>query len=364
MPEGDALHRAARRLQPLVGERVEVETPNPRAQVGRLAERLDGRCLLSVEAVGKNLLLTFEGGIVLRSHLRMTGRWSLVQRGATRRGRPWLVLRGSRYEGVQWNGPVLELHTRDIRRLGPDMLAAQPDLGRMVAEPPQGRPGPRRRRCAARPAARRRNRQQVESGGALGSRALAVAAARRDERRGAPRRASRRPRARCGARSMAAATPTACTAGSAGRALAAASGSVRAARATPTGSPTGARPASADPACRDPGASAAGRPGAGPGAGDRDRQENTIGMTVAAPHLYEALRAYCLAAFALIAPDVGARRDPVRGRRAGRPLRVPAAPARLSRGACAPPFAASGREDRARRVAPRAGGGDLRARRR
>jgi endonuclease-8 len=133
MPEGDALHRAARRLQPLVGERLEVETPNPRAQVGRIAERLDGRRLLSVEAVGKNLLLTFEGGVVLRSHLRMNGRWSLVARGATRRGRPWLVLRGSRFEGVQWNGPVLELNTRSIRRLGPDILAVRPELDRMVS---------------------------------------------------------------------------------------------------------------------------------------------------------------------------------------------------------------------------------------
>ena len=67
MPEGDALHRAARRLQPLVGERVEVETPNPRAQIGRIAEKLDGRRLLSVEAIGKNLLFRFEGGYVLRA---------------------------------------------------------------------------------------------------------------------------------------------------------------------------------------------------------------------------------------------------------------------------------------------------------
>jgi len=132
MPEGDALHRAARRLQPIVGERVEVETPNPRARVGDLAGRLDGRRLLSVEAVGKNLLLTFEGGYVLRSHLRMTGRWTLVPRGAERRGRPWLVLRGSAREAVLWNGPVLELHTRAIRRLGPDVLAAEPDLAHMV----------------------------------------------------------------------------------------------------------------------------------------------------------------------------------------------------------------------------------------
>src|SRR4051812_22525963 len=75
MPEGDSLHRAARRLQALVGERVAVETPNPRAQAGRIAEQLDGRTLEAVEAVGKNVLLRFEGGLVLRSHLRMTGRW-------------------------------------------------------------------------------------------------------------------------------------------------------------------------------------------------------------------------------------------------------------------------------------------------
>jgi endonuclease-8 len=132
MPEGDALHRAARRLQALVGEHVQVETPNSRAQVGRIAERLDGRRLVSVEAVGKNLLLAFEGGYVLHSHLRMTGRWSLVPRGSPRRGRPWLVLRGSRYEAVQWNGPVLELHARSLRRLGPDILERPPGIDQMV----------------------------------------------------------------------------------------------------------------------------------------------------------------------------------------------------------------------------------------
>jgi endonuclease VIII len=132
VPEGDALHRAARRLQPLVGERLEVETPNPRARLGGIADRLDGRRLLSVEAVGKNLLLTFEGGYVLHSHLRMTGRWSLVPRGTTRRGLPWLVLRGSTYEGVQWNGPVVELHSRSISRLGPDILERPPRIDEML----------------------------------------------------------------------------------------------------------------------------------------------------------------------------------------------------------------------------------------
>src|ERR1700675_737569 len=98
MPEGDSLHRAARRLQVLAGQRVEVETPHPRASVKQLAERLDSRLLESVEAVGKHLLLRFEGGLVLRSHLRMTGRWRVERRGTRRSGRPWLVLRGAEHE--------------------------------------------------------------------------------------------------------------------------------------------------------------------------------------------------------------------------------------------------------------------------
>src|SRR3954465_5980672 len=128
MPEGDSLHRAARKLQVLVGERVGVETPHPRAAVARVAERLDGRKLLGVEAVGKNLLLSFEGGLVLRSHLRMTGRWQVVERGTARRGKPRLVPAGEESEALLWNGPVLELSKRGTRRLGPDILAEPPDL--------------------------------------------------------------------------------------------------------------------------------------------------------------------------------------------------------------------------------------------
>jgi endonuclease-8 len=134
MPEGDSLRRAARRLQVLVGERVTVETPHPRAAALQVAERLDGRTLVDVEAVGKNLLLRFEGGLVLRSHLRMNGRWRVSRTGGTSRvGRPWLVLRARDHEAVLWNGPVLELHSRGLARLGPDILSEPPELERMVA---------------------------------------------------------------------------------------------------------------------------------------------------------------------------------------------------------------------------------------
>jgi endonuclease VIII len=132
MPEGDALHRAAARLQPLVGERVEAKSPNPRGQATGVAAAVDGRVLERVDAVGKHLLLSFEGGVVLRSHLRMTGRWRLDRAGSERRGQPWLVLRGGEWEATQWNGPVLTLERRALARLGPDLLADETDGAAVV----------------------------------------------------------------------------------------------------------------------------------------------------------------------------------------------------------------------------------------
>jgi endonuclease-8 len=124
MPEGDSLHRAARRLQALVGERVEASSPNPRGLVTRVAAAVDGRVLESVEAVGKHLLLRFDGDVTVRSHLRMNGRWRVGPVGSsTRSGLPWLVLRTPRLEATQWNGPILTLDDGRAGRVGPDVLA-------------------------------------------------------------------------------------------------------------------------------------------------------------------------------------------------------------------------------------------------
>jgi endonuclease-8 len=131
VPEGDALYRAAQRLQVLVGERVAAESPNPRAAVTHIAERIDGRRLESVEAVGKNLFLRFEGNVTLRSHLRMKGRWRVQPAGRQTGNGPWLVLRGATHEAVLWHGPVLELSDRARLRLGPDILAEPPFAARV-----------------------------------------------------------------------------------------------------------------------------------------------------------------------------------------------------------------------------------------
>jgi len=133
MPEGDSLHRAAERLRVLEGDVIAAEAPHPRAAALGVAERIDGRRLERVEAVGKNLLLTFEGGVVLRSHLRMRGRWHVQRTGGPIVGKPWLVLRGGEWEAVQRNGPVLELGARAVERLGPDIMADPSDLNPMVS---------------------------------------------------------------------------------------------------------------------------------------------------------------------------------------------------------------------------------------
>ena len=133
VPEGDSLHRAARRLQVLVGDRVAAESPNPRGRATRVAEQVDGRRLESVEAVGKNLIFRFEGGVTVRSHLRMSGSWRVRAAGDPVVGRPWLVLRGQRAQALLYGGPVLELNARAVERLGPDILAPEPDFEKMLA---------------------------------------------------------------------------------------------------------------------------------------------------------------------------------------------------------------------------------------
>ena len=133
MPEGDSLHRIAVRLRVLVGERVQAESPNPRGRATGVAGAVDGRLLEAVDAVGKNLLLRFDGDVVVRSHLRMNGRWRLRRRtDPAWRGSPWLVLRGREWEATQWNGPVLALGEGDARGLGPDLLAPGSTPGGIV----------------------------------------------------------------------------------------------------------------------------------------------------------------------------------------------------------------------------------------
>jgi endonuclease VIII len=144
MPEGDTIHRAARRIEEaLVGrEIVSIEAPHPRHRLHRWPERLAGRALRAVDAHGKHLFLRFDGELTLHSHLRMGGLWSVHRRGEHWRRSPrraWLVIRTPEHEVVQFDGPVLEL-VRDSRTrfdqqlagLGPDVLDREFDEARFL----------------------------------------------------------------------------------------------------------------------------------------------------------------------------------------------------------------------------------------
>ena len=131
MPEGDSIRRAAGRLGALAGSRVEASAPHPRGSA--VARAVDGRVLETVEPRGKNLLLHFDGGVVVHSHLGMTGRWRVVPAGSPPQGRPWLVLRGAELEARLWNGSVLRLANGADLRLGPDLLADATDPAAVAA---------------------------------------------------------------------------------------------------------------------------------------------------------------------------------------------------------------------------------------
>jgi endonuclease-8 len=144
VPEGDTIHHAASSIRPILAGRVpeEILTPHPRFANDRWPERLAGRAVEAVDAVGKHLLLCFEGGLVIHSHLRMTGSWVTSATGRPWRRSPrraWLVLRARGSDVVQFDGPVLELMTATrvraderIAGLGPDILAPELDEERFL----------------------------------------------------------------------------------------------------------------------------------------------------------------------------------------------------------------------------------------
>jgi endonuclease VIII len=144
MPEGDTIHYAANRIRPVLAGHVpeELATPHPRFARDRWPERLAGRAVTAVDAVGKHLFLRFEGGLTIHSHLRMSGSWRVLagDQHASRSSRSlWLLLRRGDRRVLQFNGPVLELMTdsrtrldRRIAGLGPDILAPELDTAKVL----------------------------------------------------------------------------------------------------------------------------------------------------------------------------------------------------------------------------------------
>lgn len=129
MPEGDSLARTAAGLRPyLVGRTVTAA----RARLpGPQVDRVVGAAVTAVDSVGKNLLIRFDNGLEIRTHLRMNGTWHRYRPGerwhrAPARAR--LVLEVPGAVAVCFDAPTIELFERRAERLHPSLSRLGPDL--------------------------------------------------------------------------------------------------------------------------------------------------------------------------------------------------------------------------------------------
>lgn len=132
MPEGDTIFRTAATLSKAIGGKIVRRFASPLPAVSSYSERLRGQRVLRVEPRGKNLLVHFEDGTALHTHMRMTGSWHIY-----RPGEPWrkseraarVVIETDDFVAVCFAAPVVEMippgalaRHATLSRLGPDVL--------------------------------------------------------------------------------------------------------------------------------------------------------------------------------------------------------------------------------------------------
>jgi endonuclease-8 len=142
VPEGDTLARTAAGLRPwLLGRPVLAAQARGPGSVPRV-DRVVGATVIAVESIGKNLVIRLDNGLELRTHLRMLGSWHRYRPGEQwrrPRSRARLVLEVEGSVAVCFDAPVVELFEQraealhpSLARLGPDLVAPQPDLEEAV----------------------------------------------------------------------------------------------------------------------------------------------------------------------------------------------------------------------------------------
>lgn len=151
MPEGDTIFRAARTLhRALAGHGItHFESVLPKLMRIDVDKGIRGRTVERVEAQGKWMLMHISGGLILLTHMLMSGSWHIYRPGE----KWWLphramrvVLGTERRVAVAFNVQVAEFHTEEsLRRrigfstLGPSLLATEFDeseaTARLLAHP-------------------------------------------------------------------------------------------------------------------------------------------------------------------------------------------------------------------------------------
>jgi endonuclease-8 len=138
MPEGDTIFRTAATLSKAIGQKTVRRFRSPLPAVSAYSERLSGQRITRVEPRGKNLLIHFEDGTALHTHMKMTGSWHIYRPGerwqkSERAAR--VVIETDDFVAVCFSAPVVEVIAgKDLAahpalsRLGPDVLAADFDV--------------------------------------------------------------------------------------------------------------------------------------------------------------------------------------------------------------------------------------------
>jgi len=131
LPEGDTIFKTAAALRPLlVGQPVlSARASRP----GPAIERVIGARVAAVEPLGKHMLIRFDNGLALHTHLRMGGSWHRYAPGERWRRPAWqarVVLEVPEHVVVCFSAPVVELMPDravaihgGLQRLGPDLLS-------------------------------------------------------------------------------------------------------------------------------------------------------------------------------------------------------------------------------------------------
>lgn len=129
MPEGDTIFQTAGVLRPLlVGQRIQAARARaPGPQITRIV----GATVVGVEATGKHMIIRFDNGLALHTHLRMAGTWHRYAPGENWKIASWrarVVLEIPGHVIVCFNAPVVELMDERAVSLHPAIAGLGPDL--------------------------------------------------------------------------------------------------------------------------------------------------------------------------------------------------------------------------------------------
>lgn len=139
MPEGDTIHRTASTLRTALVDRKMVRFDAPRL-IGVVPKA--GRTIVRVESHGKHIEIEWDDGVILHTHMRMSGSWHVYRKGEIWQ-RPHREMRAvietEAWAAVCFNAPTVETYREPglsrhpwFGRLGPDLCRVDADLDRCI----------------------------------------------------------------------------------------------------------------------------------------------------------------------------------------------------------------------------------------